>query len=410
MTCARSSLLVCVQLFSCLGGTRALHSRSVSSTGTTWAKIYQIQDGPESSYAFPLTTGAYGNITSSEIGSSHAKYSDSDINAMASARDGYTHVYQIKSSDCASYLYVRSSDSYVDTSASFGLTKDDTQVCLSSAYESCSTWATLRSTLHGIDLLYTSPNLGGETCCRYFFGHGAVDCYAGPSGHRCVKGGSQCQYKKLDQVAFYIWTATPSPTPSPTPEPTSSPTPSPAPEPTSSPSPSPTPGPTSSPTSASAMGDPHITSITGAKFDIVRPGNHTLLHIPRFSTQGDNLIDVRGFVKHEGSTCLDMYIDCLHITGKWVVERQLGVLSFFSGKRTELSENWLTFGVLKLKVVHGSTSGGTKYLNLFAKDLSKVHFSIGGILGLDDHSQAATREEECKRAISLLVNMSANDP
>lgn len=158
------------------------------------------------------------------------------------------------------------------------------------------------------------------------------------------------------------------------------------------------------------MGDPHMTSITGAKFDIVRPGNHTLLHIPRFSTQGDNLIDVRGFVKHEGSTCLDMYIDSLHITGKWVVERQLGVLSFFSGKRTELSDNWLTFGVLKLKVVHGSTSGGTKYLNLFAKDLSKVHFSIGGILGLDDHSQAATREEECKRAISLLVKMSANDP
>ena len=125
---------------------------------------------------------------------------------------------------------------------------------------------------------------------------------------------------------------------------------------------------------------------------------------------------VRVFVKHEGSTCLDMYIDSLRITGKWADERQLGGLSFFSDKRTEFSGNWLTFGGLDLKVVHGTTSGGTKYLNLFAKHLSKVNFPIGGILGLDDHSQAATREEECQRIVSFLhsgevrVKRSADDP
>ncbi|CAK0870039.1 unnamed protein product [Prorocentrum cordatum] len=105
-----------------------------------WVKIYQIQDGSRGSYSFPLTTGAYGNISAS-IGSSHAKLSDSEINSRAVARDGYSHVYQIKSSDCSSYLYVRSNDNYVDTSASFGLTYANTRVCLASSYESCSTWA-----------------------------------------------------------------------------------------------------------------------------------------------------------------------------------------------------------------------------------------------------------------------------
>jgi len=181
------------------------------------------------------------------------------------------------------------------------------------------------------------------------------------------------------------------------------------------PTPSPTPSPTPNPT-ASAVGDPHMTSITGAKFDIVRPGNHTLIHIPRYSVQDENLIDVRVFVKHEGSTCLDMYIDSLHITGKWADDRQLGGLSFFSDKRIELSGNWLTLGGLELKVVHGTTSGGTKYLNFFVKHLSKVNLPVGGILGLDDHSQAAIREKNCKRILSVVqtgdyrTNRSSNDP
>ncbi|CAK0834259.1 unnamed protein product [Prorocentrum cordatum] len=189
------------------------------SNATGWIKICQIQDGSRGSYSFPLTTGAYGSIASS-IGSSHAKYSDSDINSMAVARDGYSHVYQIKSLDCSSYLYVRSNDTYVDTSRSFGLTRSSTRVCLAPSYESCSTWATLPCTSHGIDLLYTSPGLGGESCCRYFFGHGQLDCWGGPSGYRCVNGGSDCSsYKKLEDVVFYVWgvsAATPSPTPNPT--------------------------------------------------------------------------------------------------------------------------------------------------------------------------------------------------
>ncbi|CAK0907141.1 unnamed protein product [Prorocentrum cordatum] len=98
----------------------------------------------------------------------------------------------------------------------------------------------------------------------------------------------------------------------------------------------------------------------------------------------------------------DMYIDALHITGKWADDRQFGGLSFFADRRSEVSEGWMTFGKLEFKVVHGTTLGGVKYLNLLARHLAKVDLPIGGILGLDDHSSAATPEEECKRSISLL--------
>merc|ERR1719188_2984217 len=125
-------------------------------------------------------------------------------------------------------------------------------------------------------------------------------------------------------------------------------------------------------TSASAVGDPHMTSITGAKFDIVRSGNHTLFHIPRFSAREAALIDVRALVKREGPACSDMYINALHITGKWADDRRPGGLSFSADHRSQVSGQWIPFGKLELKVVHGKTNRGVKYLNVLAKHLSKA--------------------------------------
>merc|ERR1740121_3179883 len=95
-------------------------------------------------------------------------------------------------------------------------------------------------------------------------------------------------------------------------------------------------------TSASAVGDPHMTSITGAKFDIARSGNHTLFHIPRFSAKEAALVDVSVFVKREGMACSDMYINSLHITGKWADDKQPGGLSFFADHRNHVSGGWMT--------------------------------------------------------------------
>jgi len=153
--------------------------------------------------------------------------------------------------------------------------------------------------------------------------------------------------------------------------------------------------------SVSAAGDPHMTSVTGAKFDILRSGNHTLLHIPQHSPQAYALVFVRAFVKHEGPTCLDMYIESLHISGKLAEERQRGGFSFFANQSGGVSKGWLSFGKLDLKVVYGTTVSGVRYLNMFARHLAKLGLPIGGILGLDDHVSAATPETNCQRRVSL---------
>lgn len=151
----------------------------------------------------------------------------------------------------------------------------------------------------------------------------------------------------------------------------------------------------------SAKGDPHMTSITGAKFDIAQTGNHTLIHIPRHSGQLATLIDVRAFVKHEGPACLDMYMKTLHISGKWADDQQPGGFNFFAGQRSRAMGHWIPFGKLKLKVVKGTTNKGVRYLNVLAKNLNKLSMPIGGILGLDDHTEAATPEKHCRRTMTL---------
>merc|ERR1719356_392820 len=150
------------------------------------------------------------------------------------------------------------------------------------------------------------------------------------------------------------------------------------------------------------MGDPHMTSVTGAKFDIMRSGNHTLLHVPQHSLQESALVFVRAFVKHEGATCLDMYIKSLHITGKWAEERQRGGFNFFANRSGRVSEGWLSFGKLDLKIVYGTTVSGVGYLNMFARHLGKLGMPIGGILGLDGHESAATPEVHCQQRITLM--------
>ena len=174
----------------------------------------------------------------------------------------------------------------------------------------------------------------------------------------------------------------------------------------------PTPAPTLATTagnSVSAAGDPHMTSVTGAKFDILRPGNHTLLHIPQHSLQEDSLVFVRAFVKHVGATCLDMYIESLHITGKLAEERQRGGFSFFANQGGGVSKGWLSLGKLDLKVVYGTTVSGVRYLNMFARHLAKLGMPIGGILGLDDHESAATPEAGCQRRLALYSSIPEED-
>jgi len=457
-------------------------------------KIYQIQDGSSrTEYSFPLTTGAYGDIDSA-VGSSHAKLTDPDINAMAAALDGYSHIYRIKSSDCPEYLYVKTNDAYVDTSASFGLTSENALVGLGSSYGSVPTWATLPG--HGIDLRWTSPILTPtDTCCRYLFGHGATDCYSGPSGYRCVNGGSGCgPYKKLDDVVFYIYAkprrrvrskfrfASAGTAEQVTSVVTSylvakcnvtedqltvtvsrssdlsvrrlsassvwdvdfaivAPTQAaeevfqitqdmsqdgtgtalalqsafvssglemddgslsvtaPQMETILDPTPSPTPSPTPDAGTATATGDPHLRNVHGQRFDLMKPGRHILINIPRGERTAP-FLRVRADARRLGG-CTDMYFRQLNITGSWAEARQHGGYHYSASDRAATKPQWVGFGKVETKVVHGRTERGLEYLNFYVKHLGRSGYVVGGLLGEDDHTDVSIPPDECRRKMSL---------
>merc|ERR1740121_1146425 len=130
-----------------------------------------------------------------------------------------------------------------------------------------------------------------------------------------------------------------SPTPSPTPYPTPYPTPSPTPFPTPSPTPSPThpPGwPTPHPTfppgspmaagagGVAATGDPHLQNIHGERFDLMKPGKHVLINIPRGVIGEDALLRVQADARRLGGTCAEMYFQVVNVTGSWAEAKQAG--------------------------------------------------------------------------------------
>ncbi|CAK0793480.1 unnamed protein product [Prorocentrum cordatum] len=195
---------------------------------------------------------------------------------------------------------------------------------------------------------------------------------------------------------------TPSPTESPTPSPTSSPTPSP----TSSPTPSPTmPTPTSIAASGqiAATGDPHLQNIQGERFDVMKQGRHVLINIPRGMSAENALLRVEAEARRMGGSCSDMYFEALNITGAWAEVKQAGGYTFRSDSIDNETPEWLAFGKVEMKIVHGHTQQGTPYLNFYVKHLGRTGLAVGGLLGEDDHSDAETAPEECWQRISLIA-------
>merc|ERR1719188_1157278 len=62
---------------------------------------------------------------------------------------------------------------------------------------------------------------------------------------------------------------------------------------------------------------------------------------------------------------------------------------------------WIWLGKLEMKVAFGRTERGVLYLNFFIKHLKSTGFNVGGLLGEDDYTDAATPDKKCKRTVSL---------
>jgi len=56
---------------------------------------------------------------------------------------------------------------------------------------------------------------------------------------------------------------------------------------------------------------------------------------------------------------------------------------------------------VQLKIAHGHTRQGMKYLNVYVKGLGRSGFAVGGLLGEDDHSEEQIPQEECAHRMAL---------
>lgn len=162
-----------------------------------------------------------------------------------------------------------------------------------------------------------------------------------------------------------------------------------------------------------AVGDPHMQNVHGQRFDVQKPGSHTLVHIPRFSAKASAKFHVQAEVNRIGRACADMYIEKLNVTGQWAYEHKHGGLSFdvASMPKHRKGTNWMHFGRnthrVDMKVVYGHTPSGINYLNFFVRHLGDTGYPVGGLLGEDDHTDAATASKACKKTLILLQGAAA---
>jgi len=149
---------------------------------------------------------------------------------------------------------------------------------------------------------------------------------------------------------------------------------------------------------ASATGDPHLQNVHGERFDLMKPGNHVLINIPRGELAEKALLRVQAEAKNVGGSCGDMYFEEVNITGSWAEAKQAGG---YHHSLSHVAGGWIAFGEVELKVVKGHTQSGIEYLNVYVKHLGRAGFPVGGLLGEDDHQDEAVAPVGCLKQLQL---------
>jgi len=144
----------------------------------------------------------------------------------------------------------------------------------------------------------------------------------------------------------------------------------------------------------SGTGDPHLRNLRGEHFDIYRPGVLPLLHVPRLAEPARTLLLVEADARRMSGVC-SIYFQVVTISGMWTNEsKPIQFLANPHGAPAGRNwKEWMRFGSIELKVAHQTK--GVDYLNVYARNVSKNGYEVGGLLGLDDHSAFATRPREC---------------
>jgi len=152
---------------------------------------------------------------------------------------------------------------------------------------------------------------------------------------------------------------------------------------------------------ASAHGDPHLQNVYGERFDLMKPGSHVLINIPKGKSAADAMLRVEAEAKRLGG-CSDMYFQALNITGSWAEKQQAGGYHYSISQPAVEHPDWIAFYTVELKVVHGHTQRGIEYLNFYVKHLERAGFAVGGLLGDDDHTDASTVPASCRNNVALV--------
>lgn len=152
-------------------------------------------------------------------------------------------------------------------------------------------------------------------------------------------------------------------------------------------------------TPATAVGDPHLTNLRGEKFDLLQRGKHVLIQIPQNADREHTLLRVEANVTG-GKSCEYAFIKSLNITGQWSKQTglygreyeatTLGHRGHANRKKTHVHYN---VGPVRLLIGYGIMESGVNYLNFRANDLDKVSLPIGGLLGIDDHKEASSKDK-----------------
>jgi len=148
-----------------------------------------------------------------------------------------------------------------------------------------------------------------------------------------------------------------------------------------------------------------MVNVQGQHFDVLKAGPHVLIHVPLQARPSGTFLHVEADAQKVGGACADTYFMSINITGRWaeseVRKRVLGGgkgFTFTAGAgKAHTGTKWMSFGKVTLKVVHGRTREGTAYLNFFARNLRKAGYLVGGLLGEDDHTEAASPSRECRK-------------
>jgi hypothetical protein len=150
----------------------------------------------------------------------------------------------------------------------------------------------------------------------------------------------------------------------------------------------------------SAVGDPHLQNIHGERFDLMQPGKHNLITIPRKPVRYA-LLRVDAEAQRLGGQCDDIYFQEVNITGAWADARKAGGFRHRAREAASRRAGWVRFGRVQLKVAHGRTLKGTRYLNLYVKSLNRAGATVGGLLGEDDHAEEEIPPESCRHRMAL---------